>query len=170
MWALYLKEFDLKHLLLVFIFCASNCVLAQDGTHELAKRLYIALDTQSQIDAMAVNMQNMAKKQIASVKIPEKARPFVEKKYDEIYSILFDTFKSEEIQDKYIEAFAKTYTEAELKSVVEFFESPAGKAYISKAPVLQKMHIDIAQSEVATINPSIVKIQQEIKAELSRYE
>ncbi|MGB0206131.1 MAG: DUF2059 domain-containing protein [Neptuniibacter sp.] len=156
----------------IFIACLtiSGFSLAQEKSLSLAKRLYVALDTQSQIDAMAVNLQNITKQQMASVKIPEKARPFIEQKYSEIYALLFNSFKSEEIQQKYIESFAKTYTERELEQVVEFFESPAGKAYIAKAPQLQKSQLAIAQAQVAAINPAIQKIQQQITAELSKYE
>lgn len=155
----------------IFIVCLtiSSFSLAEDESLSLAKRLYIALDTQAQIDAMAANLQNMTKQQIASVKIPDKARPFVEQKYSEIYTLLFNTFKSEEIQQQYIESFAKTYTKQEMEQVVQFFESPAGKAYIAKSPQLQKSHLAIAQAQVAAINPSIQKIQQQIKAELSKY-
>ena len=157
---------------LIFITClaVSNISFAQEESLILAKRLYIALDTQSQIDSMAENLQSMAKQQIASVKIPDKARPFVEQKYSEIYTLLFNTFKSEKIQQQYIESFANTYTNQELVQVVQFFESPAGKAYIAKSAQLQKSHLAIAQAQVAAINPSIQKIQLEIEAELKKYE
>lgn len=160
----------MKKLLLISLLLLSTFAYGDSEKSALAERLYLALNTQAQIDALAANMQSMMAKEIGSIDIPEEAKPFVEKKYSEIISVIFETFKSEKTKNEYIQSYGQVYTKEELLQVVTFFESPAGKAYIDKGPELQKVQLAIAQKQIAEANPKVLKIAEEIKGKLSSYE
>lgn len=160
----------MKLLMLLILLISPGLSLAQEDSSALAERLYVALDTQSQIDAAGETLLNMLRQQMASTPIPDESRLFVEQKLQESYQLVFSVIGSEDVKLQYIQALAEIYTQKELEDVVRFFESPAGRAYISKSVNFQKILAEIVQSEIEEVLPEIERIQQQIGVELSKYE
>jgi len=155
-------------LIVLCLFC--SIAFGQDSKLVLAEKLFVALGTESQIEAMAHNMDAMQRRQLASVKnIPKEAKPFIEKKMSEMIQLLFSAIKKPEIRKRYIDSFASTYSEQELKDIVSFFESKAGRIYVKKSPQLQKNQFEIAQITVESIKPEKQRIWREIGSEIEKY-
>ncbi len=56
----------------------------------------------------------------------------------------------------------------ELSGLVEFFKTPAGRAYVDKMPMLSKHIMALAQKQVVNIAPRIKTLSDEFVAELKR--
>jgi len=159
----------MKYILLLTLLGLSSHTFAEDTSVALAKRLYSALDYQSSLNAMAEQMSEMMTNQIVPADIPEEASSFVEMKFKEMYSIIIDNFKSEDIQNQYIKSIEETFSINELKSAVIFFESPAGKAYTAKSPQIQEDLMTIITPQLTALQDEISPILEEISSELIKY-
>jgi uncharacterized protein len=67
----------------------------------------------------------------------------------------WSTFKED-----YIKLYASQLTQAEISDLIKFYESPSGKSYLTKVPMLTQKSTEIAQTKMEVLYP---KIQQIIK-------
>lgn len=49
------------------------------------------------------------------------------------------------VKQDYISVYVDTFTEQELKGIIGFYKSPAGKAFVKKSPEMMKRSMDISQ-------------------------
>lgn len=66
------------------------------------------------------------------------------------------------MKDEYIAAYAVALTKDELKAFVEFYRSPAAKAYVEKVPELMKRSAEISQRRVMAIGPQVQAIVRDV--------
>ncbi|MGA1197950.1 MAG: DUF2059 domain-containing protein, partial [Candidatus Latescibacterota bacterium] len=59
------------------------------------------------------------------------------------------------IKADYIELYAEVFTEDELKGLINFYESPIGKAYIKKQPELTQKSMMLSQKMMMKVMPKL---------------
>jgi hypothetical protein len=67
----------------------------------------------------------------------------------------------EKLKDEYIAACAATFTEDELKSLIEFYKSPAGRTLVEKTPMMMQKSSEIMSRHMIEIAPKIQEIVKE---------
>jgi len=159
----------MKFALLSILLGLSTHTFAEDTSSALAKRLFIALDYQSSLNAVAEQMTEMMTNQIVPADIPEEASSFVEMKFREMYSIIIDVANSEDIQNQYIKSIEETFSINELKSAVTFFESPEGKAFTAKSPQIQEDLMTFIAPQMAALHEEMSPLLDEIYSEIRKY-
>jgi len=161
----------MKKLLLITVLLASaNVFSAETSSLQLATKLITQLNIDAQSEVMAKNMRDMQAKQIAQLGLPSEAMPAVNEYLDKQLTLLFSMFKSDEMRKKYAEAYMSVYTHDELRDIVAFYDSPAGKKMLEKAPELNTSIIKVAEKYVLKIQPEALKLQKELKQNLSKYQ
>ena len=143
------------------------CTPADKNT--LAERLYELLDAEAKADVMMQEAYSMTLRQMQMSNIPVQAKPFVEKQYAEMHNLMQSAFKTDSFRQQYIQSILDTYTDQELKHIVEFLESKSGKAYMDKAPEFQKKTMAVIQQQMMKISPQMRNLQQAINMEMLKY-
>jgi hypothetical protein len=69
----------------------------------------------------------------------------------------------DKMKEEYINLYAGTFTEGELRGIIEFYKTPAGQAFISKGPELMKRSMELSQEKMAKIMPKIREMRSEQK-------
>ena len=72
------------------------------------------------------------------------------------------------MKDDYIDIYVKTYTESEIRAILEFYKSPAGKKFIEKMPELMQQSMAISQKNMPTIMNKVTKISEEMANEIKQ--
>lgn len=67
----------------------------------------------------------------------------------------------EKLKDDYIAIYAETYTEEELRGLVAFYSSPAGRAFTKKQPELTQRSMQLAQKQMFEWLPKIRAMTKE---------
>jgi len=77
----------------------------------------------------------------------------------EIMKKVMDLVSSEmswdKLKDDYIAIYAETFTADELKGLVEFYNSPAGKKFTEKQPEIMQRSMQISQTQMMKLMPKI---------------
>ena len=101
-------------------------------------------------------------KSMTAAQMPPGATPDQTAKAQEVQGKILDLVKSriswEKMRPSYIKLYNDTFSDAEISGMLSFYESPAGRAMLAKMPALLSKLIEVAQSQMAEIQPEIQRI------------
>jgi hypothetical protein len=104
-------------------------------------------------------------KAMTAAQTPPGATPDQTAKAQEVQGKILDLVKSriswEKMRPSYIKLYNDTFSDAEISGMLSFYESPAGRAMLAKMPALLSKLIEVAQSQMAEIQPEIQRILRE---------
>jgi hypothetical protein len=159
-------EIILKYLLLITLFFSLH-LKADDDQLDLARDLLTAMDMDSQLKTMAENIRGMQERQLAQLDLPETAQPIMERYLNDMMSLIFSTFKKPEVKEQYAKLYAENFTPQELKELLEFYSTGAGKAFLQKFPQVMAGITKVAEAQLASVQPKLLEMQQTMKNELA---
>jgi Uncharacterized protein conserved in bacteria (DUF2059) len=84
----------------------------------------------------------------------------------EAHGFFLENFKWDEVKPKLAKLYADTFTEAELREIDAFYETPAGQKAVAKLPTLMQVGGQIAMSGVQEKMP---EFQQHVAAMVQNY-
>ena len=134
------------------ILCMSQLGFSQDkGTYRQT------LDKMMEVSGTNASYQGMIKQMIASFRAQqpnasEEAMATMEKTLNE--------FSMSKLVDKLMPVYQKHLTEKDLKGIIAFYESPAGKNYAAKVPMIMQESMAAGQQWGAEIGAEVVRKMQ----------
>lgn len=142
---------------------------ASEVENQLARDLLAAMDIDQQIEVMAQNLGEMQARQLQQMDIPAEAQPIIEQHLADTMTLLFSTFKQQSVKDKYAQMYVDTFTEQELRDILAFYQSGAGKAFLEKFPQVMAGITQIAESQVQSILPQMMEMNKQLEVKLAKY-
>lgn len=137
---------------LALILCMSQVGFSQDkGTYRQT------LDKMMEVSGTNASYQGMIKQMISSFRAQqpnasEEAMATMEKTLNE--------FSMSKLVDKLMPVYQKHLTEKDLKGIIAFYESPAGKNYAAKVPMIMQESMAAGQQWGAEIGAEVVRKMQ----------
>ncbi len=124
----------------------------QDARHALAEELLNEMHMKENIEKSLA----MVKKMMPPM--PKKAEAKEGEKGEQPEDVL-EQITSEMnwdgVKQDYIDIYADMFTEEELKGLVDFYKSPAGKAFVEKQPDLMKRSMEVMQKRMMKWMPKL---------------
>jgi hypothetical protein len=68
--------------------------------------------------------------------------------------------RMQKIRPELVKAYTETFTDDEIDGMLAFYETPAGKATVTKIPALNLRMSALIQAEINTLGPEINKIAE----------
>jgi len=122
----------------------SSAQAQEDTKLTLSEKLLTVMEMQKTIEQSFGAVKNMIPNQ-------ENAPPEAQQVVDMIIKELsWDNIKAD-----YIKLYADIFTEDELKGLINFYESPIGKAYIKKQPELTQKSMMLSQKMIMKVMPKL---------------
>jgi len=160
-----------KLLALIFTFSVFTAAQAAPPTQESVEKVLSDMQVGKTLDAIRPKVYTMMKASIDQATQGKVLSPAVQKIVDNFRDKAVAIVESELTADKlmpiYVSIYTKSFTQEEIDGLIAFYESPAGKAYITKMPL-------VAQSVMAEMprlmNPMIQDMQkatEEMKQEIA---
>lgn len=163
--------------LLVVGLCFGGYAQAQDASRRaLAEELLNEMDMKANMEKsfamfkkmLPAQMEQMKKARAKAGQAPatdqqpaeatdEHATKAAEKMMDE----MAEQLSWDNIKDDFIALYAETFTEEELRGLVEFYKSPAGRAFTKKQPELMKRSMQLTQKRMLQWMPRMQEMQRE---------
>ena len=127
----------MKKILPLFLLIFSSATFAQSSTtyKTTLKQMLESAGTEAVFKTAIKQMFDMYRSQKTNV--PEEVWNAAEAE--------FNKSSMEELIDMLTPVYEKHFTEADLKKVIEFYQTPAGKKYAEKAPLLMEESMQIGQ-------------------------
>ena len=137
----------------------------------LAVRLFDAMDIKRRFDdsfAMMRHMQASTINQILKQEgLSDNDAVQAAAAQERMSAMLEKELSWDSIKDEYAAIYASTFTEKELRDLIAFYKSPAGRAMTLKSPDLIAKGMELVQQRVAAIGPKIRQIADECNAKPS---
>jgi uncharacterized protein len=135
------------------------------GAQELTKeakieRLLDAMNADATINQLFDQIKTMTAAQMPPSTTPEQAA-----RAREMQTKILDLVKSriswEKMRPLYIKLYSETFSDEEVSGILAFYQSPPGRAMIAKMPALLAKLIEVAQTQMAELQPEIQRITRE---------
>jgi hypothetical protein len=116
-----------------------------------------------QMDGMMRNSMNQALQgQASNPEAKEFAEHFQKKMMDNIKTEL----SWEKLKDLYVQVYAETFTQEEIDGLLAFYQSPAGKAFVSKMPLAMQKTMTLMQGRIQPMMQNLQKSIEDAKEEI----
>lgn len=120
--------------------------LADEKSHrKLAEELLTLMDVQNKMDQMVNTIKQMQMAQLQRMNIPPEASEMAKSFQSQMMDLMAKEMNWDNVKQDYISVYVDTFTEQELKGIIGFYKSPAGKAFVKKSPEMMKRSMDISQ-------------------------
>jgi len=115
-------------------------------------------------NAIIDQMFNQIKTMTASM-LPKDATPEQSAKAQEMQNQILDLVKArmswDKIRPQYLTIYNEVFTEDEISGILAFYESPAGRAMLSKTPTLLSKSMSIVQTQMGDLMPEVQRLTKE---------
>ena len=158
----------MKRIVAATIVCAFALVAmvrAEDKPKRaLAEQLLGAMEMQKTIEKSFEMVKQMMPAQLKQMGVSadassEKAQSTMQKAMD----LVMKEMSWDKLKDDYISIYAETFTEGELKGLVNFYKSPIGQKFIEKQPELIEKSMQISQKQMVELMPKIQELAREMR-------
>ncbi len=157
-------------LMLFFLSVPLNSNANQDGSDILAEKFLVVTRQKEQnsklLDILKAQMSVPIKRLSKAENLNENQRKLLEKYSHKMTNILIEELTWEKIKGNHLKIIKSIYSDEELASLIQFFESELGKLYINKQQIAMQKLGESSQMVMQNIERRIGAMQQEMKAEL----
>jgi uncharacterized protein len=110
--------------------------------------------------------RSFADAQLAAYALPQAQAQETADYYQKVHTLIAERYDWEKMEPQYEQVYVDLFTEKELGDILQFYRSPAGQAFLSKAPELTKQLLDINEKLQEFIKPQIIRLTKEHIARL----
>lgn len=82
--------------------------------------------------------------------------------------VMQDTMSWEKIQPLYVKIYQDSFSEEEVRGMIAFYKSPAGKAVVEKMPLVMQRSMDVMKPLMQEMFPKMKQIGEDFSAEMAK--
>lgn len=168
-----LEIFMRKIILIIMLFLLSVPVISdanQNKSDILAEKFLVVTRQKEQnrklLDLLKAQMSQQMKRLSKANNWDENQRKLIEKYTNKMTNILMEELSWEKIKGNHLKIIKSIYSDEELRSLIQFFESELGQLYISKQQIAMQKLGESSQNAMLNITRRIRAMEQEMKREL----
>lgn len=117
----------------------------------------------AQIDAM---MRSSMQKESAKLELNAAQQRILEEREARLITILKQELNYAALEPKMVDLYRNAFTESEMKNMLEFYRTPAGKAVIDKMPIVVQQVMQLAKEMMDRMLPKVEEWKKETAIEL----
>lgn len=144
-----------------------NCFSAP-ASKETIDELFKVTQTEKMMDSVYGQMDGMFKQMVQGMNVTEENKPILDSFFVKYNTLIKQEMSWKKLKDPMAEAYASVYTEDEVKDIIKFYKSPAGKKMVEKMPELMQASMSIVQNSMKNMMPKINQLQKELQEELKQ--
>ena len=153
----------------VFICCfVLICAPAYSGESEhraLAEELIKITDSDTVMDKMKVQMTMVFEQIKAQLNLADEDRTKLEKYTARFEAIMDEDMAWDKVKEQYIDLYTKTFSEADLKGLVDFHKSDLGRKLSANMPELMQQSMLVSQAQMQIVIPKLEGLTEEMHKE-----
>ena len=138
---------------------------AAPANEKLAAELLTLTNVEKNLADVRSQIAKMMTAQLETMDLPDEAKDETAALQQRMVDLVFDEMSFEKMKPSYIEAYASTFTKEELSGLIEFYKTPAGRAFSSKLPALTKRMMEVAQEKTLGLAPRVQKMIEDFVGE-----
>lgn len=159
-------------LLLFFLSFPVNSNANQDGSDILAEKFLVVTKQKDQnrklLDLLKTQISQQINNHSKTENLNENKRKLLEKYSHKMTNILVEELSWEKIKENHVKIIKSIYSDEELRSLIQFFESELGQLYINKQQVAMQKLGESSQIFMQNVVRRIQALEQEMKSEFDK--
>lgn len=153
-----------KILIIALILLLPIRVFAAEEKTELAKELMELLQVNKLIEQLDKQVEQIQMQMVSKIRVPEDKEKEAEIFEKRIHNKLSGVLGYQHLEQEYLKLFKSFYSLEDLKEIVRFYNSPAGKSMIQNQPKIFNRAREQTQEKLKTLLPEVEKIAKEYEA------
>jgi hypothetical protein len=146
----------------------ANVAFAASEKHrQMAEELITITDGDKVLDSMKAQLSMIFAQFKAHLNVPEADKAKLTPYDQKFQAILSEELEWKKIRDQYIDLYTTTFNEKEMKAIVDFYKSPAGKKMTESMPQLMQQSLAIARTHVQGVIPKLEEITSAMEKEFA---
>ncbi|KQQ56891.1 hypothetical protein ASF84_06890 [Pseudomonas sp. Leaf127] len=147
--------------------CASGQVFADTASHNASAETLLNLTNADKLATpMYAQAQQLFAQRFAEAKAPASKKALLETYQAKANTALDQAIGWNKLKPDMVRIYTNNFTEAELKELVSFYQSPLGKKVLSKMPELAQQSVMLVQTKSQSAVPVVNKLLTDMSAEL----
>lgn len=159
-------------LLLFFLSVPINSSANQDGSDILAEKFLVVTKQKDQnsklLDMLKTQISQQINKRSKAKDLNENQRKLLKKYSNKMTNILVEELSWEKIKGNHVKIIKSIYSDEELRSLIQFFESELGQVYINKQQIAMQKLGESSQIFMQNVMSRIQALEQEMKSEFDK--
>ncbi|MBM3277317.1 MAG: DUF2059 domain-containing protein [Candidatus Handelsmanbacteria bacterium] len=148
-----------------------SLLLALGGGPVLAEEVLMAMNMPQTIEQSLAVMKQAMPAQLAQMsKAMGEDPPEMPQQNQRMMEVMAEELSWAKIKDDYVGLYAATFTAGELRGLLEFYWSPAGRAFVAKQPALMQHSMEINQKLMLRLMPKLKEIYKKDAAQEPKQE
>ncbi len=161
-----------KMILIVLAMLISFPVVATAGDAErrqLAEQFLNVNKVKDQVDMMYEKVEGIIISQIEAIEIPDEREKNLLAMQKIARDLLFEGLSWDKLKEEYIQLYTDSFTEEELRGIIEFSKSSLGQKMAEKSPILMQKSMEIGREHATQVMPQVqVAIQEYMKENIKQ--
>jgi hypothetical protein len=140
---------------------------ADEAEHRaLAEEVLSLVDVQKNIEQSFEQVKKMQLSQLQRMNLSAGDATKARVAQEEVMQLIREEFTWEKVKDDYVQIYADTFTDEEMKGLIEFYKGPVGRKFIEKTPDLMKRSMAVSQKQMTAIMPKIQEVMKKAGASM----
>jgi uncharacterized protein len=156
----------------IFLMMAAASVQAQAQDHRaLAEELINILKVKDTMERSFTMIKQMVSSQIGKMTPPHGSSVTpaqISAEMEKIMDVVGQELNWDKLKNDYVNIYADTFTEQELKDIIAFYKSPSGQAFIAKQPELMKRSMQISEKMMTNVMPKVQEMSNQMRENLMK--
>ncbi|MDB6143398.1 MAG: hypothetical protein JWP80_2442 [Pseudomonas sp.] len=151
----------------VALVCASGQVFADPASHAASAETFLKLAHADKLGTpVYMQVQQMFEQRFVETKAPESKKATLETYQAKANAALDSSIGWDKLKPDMVKLYTSNFTEAELKDLIAFYQSPLGKKVQAKMPELAQQSAQLTQGKLEAAVPVVNKLLADMTAEL----
>jgi len=149
-----------------------NSSANQDESDILAEKFLVVTKQKDQnsklLDMLKTQISQQINKRSKAKDLNENQRKLLKKYSNKMTNILVEELSWEKIKGNHVKIIKSIYSDEELRSLIQFFESELGQLYINKQQIAMQKLGESSQIFMQNVMSRIQALEQEMKSEFDK--
>ena len=153
--------------LLILVIISIPVSYAQSSSYsQKIEKLLLMVHTDKTLDQVFHKMKDIQTQQLKNINLSQAQQGVMKDYYTKLYDLLGTELSWNKIKSFYIKLYADNFTEKDIDQLIKFYNSPVGKKYISKMPILLDKGMQLGQERVQKLVPQIQSMTRDMMEKL----
>lgn len=150
-----------------FVSCAAFAQTGQPASRASIEQLLEIMETRQMYDATMQEMSRMVDQSSARImnRIPQERQGKFKKAMAQLDTIIMEEMNWDKMKPQYVQIYMETFTQQEIDDLAAFYQTPSGKSFIRKQPLVIQRTSAISQEKMGVIMTRISSMMQQVMAE-----
>ncbi|WAW10874.1 DUF2059 domain-containing protein [Oxalobacter vibrioformis] len=154
-------------ILAAFVSCGALAQTSQPASKASIEQLLEITETKQMYEATMQEMTKMVDQSTARImnRIPPEKQGKFKKAMAQLDTIIKEEMSWDKMKSQYVQIYMETFTQQEIDDLAAFYQTPSGKSFIKKQPLVIQRTSAISQEKMGVMMERFSNMMQQVMAE-----